>query len=155
MAKATNYKPDGYHTITPYLIFDNAAKAIDLYKKAFDARELFRMDAPGGKIGHAELKIGDSPFMLADENHEMGAKAPKTIGGSAVTLMLYVDNVDNWVKNAVAAGMKLNRPVKDQFYGDRSGAVEDEFGYTWYIATHIEDVTPEEMEARAKKAYGG
>jgi PhnB protein len=144
--------PDGYHTATPYLIVKDAARAIEFYKKAFGATELMRMAQPGGKIGHAEIKIGDSPIMLADEFPEMGARSPQSIGGSPVSILLYVENVDAMISQAVAAGAKVQRPVKDQFYGDRSGGVEDPFGHVWYIATHTEDVSPDEMRKRAAAA---
>lgn len=141
--------PDGYHSVTPYLIISGATEAIAFYQKAFGATELMRIDAPGGKIGHAEIKIGDSPIMLADEFPEMGYKSPQTLGGSPVSIMIYVDDVDMVFKQAIAAGGKEQRPVKDQFYGDRSGTLEDPFGHVWHVATHKEDVTPEEMERRA------
>ena len=144
--------PDGYHSVTPYLIITGAAEAIDYYKKAFGATELLRMPAPDGKIGHAEIKIGDSPIMLADEFPEMGYKSPQTLGGSPVSIMIYVADVDTVFDQAVAAGGKVQRPVKDQFYGDRSGTLEDPFGHVWHIATHKEDVSVEEMERRAKSA---
>ena len=144
--------PDGYHSVTPYLIISGAAEAIDYYKKAFGATELLRMPAPGGKVGHAEIKIGDSPIMLADEFPEMGYKSPKTLGGSPVSLMIYVADVDTVFDQAIAAGGKVQRPVKDQFYGDRSGTLEDPFGHVWHVATHKEDVSAEEMERRAKAA---
>jgi PhnB protein len=144
--------PDGYHSVTPYLIISGAAEAIDYYKKAFGATELFRMPAPDGKVGHAEIKIGDSPIMLADEFPEMGYKSPKTLGGSPVSLMIYVADVDTVFDQAIAAGGKVQRPVKDQFYGDRSGTLEDPFGHVWHVATHKEDVSAEEMERRAKAA---
>lgn len=138
--------PDGYHAITPYLIIDGAAQAIDFYKKAFGANELFRMPDPAGKrIGHAELKIGDSPIMLADDNPAMGYRNPKAIGGTPVSLLLYVDDVDDVIPRAVSLGAKVVQPIKDQFYGDRSGTIHDPFGHVWTIATHIKDVTPEEM----------
>lgn len=143
--------PDGYHTITPYLAIKGASDAIAFYKKALGAEELFRMPGPDGKIMHAELQIGDSRLMLADEFPEMGCRSPQTIGGSPIFLHLYVDDVDQRVERAVQAGAKLVRPVQDQFYGDRSGGVEDPFGYTWYIATHVEDLTPEEIEKRKLK----
>jgi len=142
--------PEGYHSVTPYLIIKGASEAIDFYKKAFGATELFRMPAPEGKIGHAEIKIGDSPIMLADEFPEMGYKSPQTLGGSPVSLMIYVADVDTVFKQAIAAGGKEQRPVKDQFYGDRSGTLEDPFGHVWHVATHKEDVSPEEMERRMK-----
>jgi len=143
--------PQGYHSVTPYLIFDDAAKAIEFYKKALGAAELMRFPAPGGRIGHAEIKIGDSPVMLADENAEMSARSPRTIGGSPVSLMLYVEDVDARVAQAVAAGAKLTRPLANQFYGDRTGGIEDPFGYHWYLATHVEDVSTDELKRRAKE----
>jgi PhnB protein len=144
--------PDGYHTVTPYLIVNDAAAAIEFYKKAFGATELMRMPKPDGKIGHAEIRIGDSPVMLADETPEMGARSPRTIGGSPVSIFLYVDDVDTTFAKAVNAGAKVERPVADQFYGDRTGGVQDPFGHVWYIATHVEDVSPEEMKKRAAAA---
>jgi PhnB protein len=144
--------PDGYHTATPYLIVNGAAQAIEFYKKAFGATELMRMAQPGGKIGHAEIKIGDSPIMLADEAPDVGARSPQSIGGSPVSIMLYVEDVDTIFSQAVAAGAKVKRPVADQFYGDRTGGIEDPFGHLWYIATHKEDVSPEEMRKRAAAA---
>lgn len=145
MAKAI---PDGYHSVTPYLIVKGAARALEFYKKAFNAQELYRMDAPGGTIGHAEIQIGDSRIMLSDEFPEMGARSPETLGGSPIGLCIYVENVDALFKQAVAAGGKEERPVKDQFYGDRSGTLRDPFGHQWTIATHKEDVSPEEMARR-------
>src|SRR5260370_171480 len=142
--------PDGYHTVTPYLIVRNAAGALDFYKKAFGATELFRMAQPGGKVGHAEMQIGDSRIMMADEHPEMGARSPQTLGGSGIHILLYVKDVDARFNQAVAAGAKVLRPLKDQFYGDRSGTVEDPFGHNWTIATHTEDVPPEEMHKRAE-----
>jgi len=140
--------PDGYHSVTPYLIVDGAAEAIEFYKKAFGATEVMRMPAPGGRIGHAEIKIGDSHVMLADENAEMGARSPKAVGGTPLSLLVYVDDVDATVKRAVTAGARLDRPVENKFYGDRMGGIEDPFGHQWYVGTHIEDVTPEEMKKR-------
>lgn len=140
--------PEGYHSVTPYLIVDGAAAAIEFYKKVFGAVEVMRMPAPGNRIGHAEIRIGDSHVMLADENAEMNARSPKTVGGSPLSLLVYVENVDDTVKRAVAAGARLDRPVEDKFYGDRMGAIEDPFGHQWYVGTHIEDVTPEEMKKR-------
>lgn len=142
--------PDGYHSVTPYLIISGATEAIEYYKKAFGATELMRIDAPGGKIGHAEIRIGDSPIMLADEFPEMGYKSPKTLGGSPASIMIYVEDVDTVFNQAVAAGAKEQRPVKDQFYGDRLGTLEDPFGHVWHVSTHKEDVSLEEMEKRAK-----
>ena len=142
--------PDGYHTATPYLIIKGAAAGIEFYKRAFGATELFRMDAPGGKIGHAEIKIGDSPIMLADEHPNMGYRGPQTLGGTPVSIMLYVEAVDTMFDRAIAAGAKVRQAVKDQFYGDRSGTLEDPFGHVWTIATHKEDLTPEEIGKRAE-----
>ena len=148
--------PDGYHTVTPYLIVRGAAEAIDFYKAAFGATELFRMADPAtGKVGHAEIRIGDSHVMLADEHPEMGARSPQSFGGSPVSLMLYVEDVDATVGRAVEAGAKLTRPVADQFYGDRTGGVTDPFGHAWYVATHVEDVPYEELQKRAAAAHGG
>jgi PhnB protein len=140
--------PENYHTITPYLVVDGAAKAIDFYKKAFGATELMRMPAPEDKIGHAELKIGDSVVMLSDAIKEMGHKSPKTLGGTPITLLIYVNDVDATVAGALQAGAETLRPVEDQFWGDRMGGVTDPFGHQWFVATHIEDVSPEEMERR-------
>ena len=146
--------PEGYHSITPYLIINEAAKAIDWYKNAFGAQQVLRMEDPStGRIGHAELKIGDSYIMLADEHPDMGYRSPKTLGGAGISLLLYVKDVDNVVKRAVDAGAKLERPVQYQFYGDRMGTIHDPFGHVWSIATHIEDVSPEEMLERSKKAF--
>jgi PhnB protein len=151
MSKAKSI-PEGYHTATPYLIIKDAAKAIEFYRKAFGATELMRMAQPDGRIGHAEIKIGDSPIMLADEFPEMGFRSPQSLGGSPVSLYLYVDDVDALAKQAEAAGAKVVRPVKDQFYGDRSGSFEDPFGHQWHLATHVEDVAPEEIHKRAAAA---
>lgn len=146
--------PEGYHTATPYLIITNAAKAVEFYKEAFGATELSRLATPDGKVGHAELKIGDSRIMLTDEWPEWDARSPQTIGGSPVVIMLYVEDVDAVVSRAVAAGAKLDQPVVDQFYGDRSGSITDPFGHRWTIATHMEDVSPEEMRRRATALFG-
>lgn len=148
--------PEGYHSVTPYLIIDGAADAIEFYKKAFGATELFRMPAPGGKIGHAEIKIGDSPIMLSDEHPEMGATSPTTLGGTPISIMIYVDDVDTIFRKAIAAGGTEQKPVQDQFYGDRSGCLKDPFGHVWLVSTHKEDVTPEEIEKRlAAGGHGG
>ena len=144
--------PEGYHTATPYLIVKDAARAIEFYKKAFGATELMRMPGPGGKIGHAEIKIGDSPIMLADEVPGMGFRSPESLGGSPISILLYVEDVDVVFSEALAAGAKVQRPVADQFYGDRTGGVTDPFGHVWYIATHKEDISPEEMKKRAAAA---
>jgi PhnB protein len=141
--------PEGYHSITPYLIVKGAAKAIDFYKAAFGATELFRMAQPDGRVGHAEIRIGDSVVMLADEHPDMGARSPQTIGGTPLSLLLYVPDVDAVVARAVAAGAQLTRPVADQFYGDRSGILTDPFGHSWFVSTHVEDVPPDELERRA------
>lgn len=148
MAGKVKYIPDGYNTATPYLIVKGAEKAIDFYKKAFGANEIMRM-GHDGKIHHAEIRIGDSLIMLADEFPEMGALSPETLGGSPITMMLYFENVDQMFKQAVDAGATVERPLADQFYGDRTGGIKDPFGHKWYLATHIEDVSPEELEKRA------
>lgn len=151
----TNYIPAGYHTATPYLIVNGAARAIEFYKRAFDATEAVRMDEPGGKVGHAEIKIGDSVIMLADEHPEINARGPQSIGGTPVSLLLYVPDCDAVVAKAVSLGAKVLKPVQDQFYGDRSGTFADPFGHQWTIATHKEDVSPEEMQKRIAALYGG
>jgi PhnB protein len=140
--------PEGYGAVTPYLIVQGAANAIDYYKKVFGATERMRMPGPDGKIGHAEIQIGGSYIMLADENPEMGARSPKTVGGSPVSLLVYVENVDRTVEKAVAEGAKVKSKVENKFYGDRMGGIEDPFGHQWYVATHVEDVSPEEMQRR-------
>ena len=146
--------PDGYSRVTPYLVVDGAAEAIEFYKSVFGATERMRMDAPGGKIGHAELMFGDACLMLSDEWPEMGYRGPRALGGSPVTISLYVEDVDATVAAAVDAGAKLIQPVKDQFYGDRTGNVEDPFGHRWHLATHVEDVAPEEMQRRMAAQHG-
>ncbi len=149
--------PDGYHAVTPYLYVKGAAQAIEFYRKAFGAEELMRYAMPGGKIGHAEIRIGDSTLMLADEHPEMDVKGPQTRGGTTVSFAVYVPDVDQRIAQAVAAGAKITRPVKNQFYGDRSGTLTDPFGHTWTISTHVEDVSPEEMQRReaAARKEGG
>jgi PhnB protein len=146
--------PDGYHSVTPYLIIKGAADAIEYYKKAFGATELFRMEHEG-KVGHAEIKIGDSPIMLADEHPEQGHVGPKTLGGSPVGIMIYVDDVDTIFNRAIESGGVQVKPLQDQFYGDRSGTLTDPFGHVWTIATHKEDVTPEEMDKRMAAGHTG
>jgi len=149
--------PEGYHTATPYLIMNDGAKAIDFYKRAFGATELMRMVAPNGQIAHAEVKIGDSPVMLADETDDMksGAqRSPRSLGACSAGLMVYVEDVDARFKQALAAGGRELRPLQDQFYGDRSGTLVDPFGHVWTLASHIEDVSPDEIEARARKLAG-
>ncbi len=140
--------PDGYHSVTPYLITKGAAAAIDFYTVAFGAVEIMRLDMPGGKIGHAELQIGDSRVMLADECPEMDALAPQSPGSAGVSFCLYVEDADAVVARAVEAGATVRRELKDQFYGDRSAVLEDPFGHVWTVATHIEDVSPEEIDRR-------
>jgi PhnB protein len=156
MSIMTNVKPipDGYHAITPYLIIDGAARAIEFYKAAFGATELLRFHGPDGKLGHAELRIGDSVVMLADEVPDRGIVAPGRIGGSPVSLMLYVEGVDAVVDRAVTHGATIKRPVADQFYGDRTGTIEDPFGHQWHIATHTEDLSFEEVKRRAAAQAG-
>jgi PhnB protein len=147
------YIPKDYNTVTPYLVIQGAAQAIEYYKKVFGATETVRMPGPDGKIGHAELKIGNSIIMLADENPSMGQghTSAATIGASPVSLYVYLPNVDDVVKRAAAEGAKILRPVQDQFYGDRNGFIQDPFGHLWGIATHVEDVSPKDMEERMKK----
>ena len=142
--------PDGYHTITPYLIVRGAAKAIEFYKQAFGARELFRIEQPDGRLGHTELKFGDSVVMLADEFPENLIQGPESLGGTAVTLLIYDADVDANFERAVAMGGKVLRALADQFYGDRTGTLRDPFGHIWTVATHKEDVSPEEMKKRAE-----
>ncbi len=147
-----HYIPKGYNTATPYLVVKGAAQAIDFYKKIFGATEVMRIPGPDGRIGHAELKIGDSHIMLADEFPEMGHQGPLTLGNSPVSILLYVEDVDTTVERAVDDGAKILKPVADQFYGDRMGFIRDPFGHLWGVATHKEDVSPQEMEERARKA---
>jgi PhnB protein len=147
--------PDGYEGITPYLICKNAEAAIEFYKKAFGAVELFRVGEPGRKVGHAEMKIGNVIFMLADEFPDIGAISPQTLGGTPVTFYVYVEDVDGFTEKAIGEGLKVLKPVADQFYGDRSGHFEDPFGHKWGFATHVEDLTPEQLNERAKAAHGG
>jgi PhnB protein len=150
MAAQVKKIPAGYHSATPYLVVSDAARAIDFYKRAFGASELARMGTPEGKIGHAELKIGDSIIMLSDEL--MGNRSPQTLGGSPVSIFLYVEDVDSVFNQAVNAGAKSDASPTDMFWGDRFGRLTDPFGHIWAIATHIEDVAPEEMKKRAKAA---
>jgi len=147
--------PAGYHAVTPYLSIRGAAEAIAFYKKAFGAKELMRMPGPEGKIGHAEIQIGDSRVMLADEYPEMNFTGPASYGGTSVHLHVYLPNVDAQVAKALKASAKLVRPVKDQFYGDRLGTIEDPFGHVWHLATHVEDLSKAEMKKRAAKAAAG
>ncbi len=145
--------PDGYHSITPYLMTKGAAEAIEFYKRAFGAAELFKMDMPGGRIGHAEIRIGDSRIMLADDcGEESPFRSPQS-GGSPIGLHVYVENVDAVFAQAIDAGAKAIRPVQDQFYGDRTGTLEDPFGHIWFIATHKEDLSPNEIKQRAEVMF--
>lgn len=146
--------PDGYEGITPYLICKNAEAAIEFYKRAFGAEELFRVGGPG-MVGHCEMKIGKAIFMLADEFPDMGAVSPQTVGGTPVSLYVYLEDVDTFTEKAIGEGLKVLKPVSDQFYGDRSGHFEDPFGHHWGFATHKEDLTPEQLNERAKAAHGG
>ena len=147
--------PDGYPQVIPYLTIDGAAQAIEFYGKVFGARERMRMPSPDGKIGHAELEIGDALIMLSDEHPEMGARGPKSIGGSPVTIAVYVEDVDAVFQRAIENGASSTRDVEDQFYGDRSGQFTDPFGHKWNVATHVEDVPPDEMAKRMEKVMAG
>ena len=147
--------PDGYPQVTPYLFVDGAQAAIDFYSSVFGATERMRMPGPDGKIGHAELQLGDSLLMVADEFPDMGGRSPRTVGGSPVIVSVYVEDVDSVFERAVQAGATVVRPVETQFYGDRAGQFEDPFGHQWSVATHVEDVPPDEMERRVAQAMGG
>jgi len=142
--------PDGYHSVTPYMTLADAAAAIEFYKKAFGATELYRIPGPDGRIGHAEIQIGDCRMMLSDEFPEMGVTSPKTLGGTTASFLIYVPDVDTQFKRALAAGGKEIRPLQDQFYGDRSGTLTDPFGHKWTLATHVEDVPEDEMQRRSE-----
>jgi PhnB protein len=147
--------PRGYHAVTPYLCVDGAAGAIEFYKKAFGAKERMRMEMPGGKIGHAEISIGDSILMMADEHPELEFLSPKTRGGTPVTLHVYVRKVDDAFARAVAAGATVKQPLKDQFYGDRSGTLQDPFGHIWHLSQHVEDLSMKEIRKRGEQAAKG
>ena len=147
--------PDGYPRVTPYLHVDGASKAIEFYRTVFGAKERMRMAGPDGRIGHAELEIGNSMIMVADEHPDMNIRGPKSVGGTPVTVLVYVEDVDRAFERALKAGAKELRPVENQFYGDRSGQFEDPFGHHWNVATHVEDVPPDEMAKRAAKTMGG
>jgi PhnB protein len=151
-SKKLHFIPKGYHAVTPYLACAGAAQAIAFYKKAFGAAELMRMPGPGGKVGHAEVKISDARIMLADEHPDIDFLGPQARGGTPVHIHVYVKNVDATMKRAVAAGATLLRPVEDKFYGDRTGTVQDPFGHVWHLSTHIEDLSAAELRRRAKKA---
>jgi PhnB protein len=144
--------PEDYPRVTPYLIVDGAADAIDFYKSVLGANERVRMAGPDGKVGHAEIEIGDSVIMLADEHPEMDALGPKSVGGTPVSLHVYVEDADSVFERAIEAGAQARQPMEDKFYGDRSGSFEDPFGHGWHVATHVEDVPPEEMSKRAEEA---
>jgi PhnB protein len=154
MSNSVKPIPEGYHSITPYLIIKGASEAIEFYKKAFGAEETVRMASPDGKIGHAEIKIGDSNIMLADEFPEMGYSSAQTLGGSPVSLLIYLEDVDTAFQRAIDAGATVVRPLANQFYGDRMGSVSDGFGYQWMLSTHIEEVAPEEMKKRMEALHG-
>jgi PhnB protein len=145
--------PDGHRTVAPYLAIKNAASALEFYKQAFGAIETYKLIIPDGRVGHAEIRLGDSLIMLADEFPEFGGKAPASLGGSPVSIHLYVEDVDAFVKKAVAAGARELKPVADQFYGDRSGQLQDPFGHLWWVATHKEDVAPEELQKRVRALF--
>ena len=147
--------PAGHHTVAPYLAIKDGAKALEFYKRAFGATESYKLLLPDGRLGHAEIRLGDSLIMLSDEFPEYGGKAPPTLGGSPVSIHLYVEDVDAFFKRALAAGAKERKPVTDQFYGDRSGQLEDPFGHLWWVATHKEDISPEEMQKRVRAMFAG
>jgi PhnB protein len=152
MPGKVNAIPTGYHSLTPYLVVNDGSKAIEFYKQAFGAKEINRMAGPGGKIGHAEVKIGDSIMMLSDEMPGSGNRSPQSLGGSPVSIFMYVENIDSAFDQAVKAGAKADMPPQDMFWGDRFGKLTDPFGHQWALATHVEDVAPQEMEKRAKAA---
>ena len=154
MSNKVNPIPEAYRGATPYLSVKDATRAIEFYKRAFGAREVMQMRQPDGRVGHAELRIGDAPIMLADEFPEINFRSPQSLGGTPVNILIYVNDVDALVDQATAAGAKLLRPVEDQFYGGRVGVIEDPFGHSWSFATHIEDVSPEEMQKRAVAKHG-
>jgi PhnB protein len=153
MSNKTKPVPEGYHTATPYLVVRDAGRAIDFYANAFGATEVYRMPAVGGRIPHAELKIGDSRIMLSDEFPERGSSSPQTLGGTAASVLLYVEDADAAFKQALAAGARELSPLQDMFWGDRFGKLADPFGHEWGIATHVEDVAPEEMAKRMAAAF--
>ena len=157
-AKKVKAIPDGYHSVTPYLCIKGAKQALDFYRKAFGAEALYKLEVPDGRIGHAEIQIGNSRIMLSDEMPEMPdalTRSPSKLGGSTIGLAIYVEDVDARFQQAVQAGAKVRRPVTNQFYGDRSGTVEDPFGHFWTISTHVEDVSPDEIMQRAAGMAGG
>lgn len=147
----TNPIPEGYHSITPYLYVHDGLAAMEFYRKAFNAVEMLRMEGPPGTLAHGEMKIGNSHFMLSNESPDRGFRSPQNLGGTSGSLMIYVDDVDAVFKQALDAGATELQEVKDQFYGDRSGMITDPFGHQWTLATHMEDVPPDEMDRRAKE----
>jgi PhnB protein len=147
--------PDGYHSVTPYLVVDDAARAIEFYRSVFGATEITRFTQPDGRIGHAELRIGDSVVMLADAAPDIGARSPRSIGGTPVTISVYVEDADAVVQRALDGGAQLVRPVENQFYGDRAGGIVDPFGHSWHVATHVEDVPEDELRRRAAEQHLG
>ena len=153
MSQQVKAIPDGYHTMTPGLTVRDAARAIEFYQKAFNAQQLFRMDGPDGKIMHAELKIGNSIFMLGEENPQTGCHSPASLKGTPTALYLYVENADAAFNQAVSAGAKVEMPVADMFWGDRGGNVSDPSGHRWWVATHKEDLTPDQIKQRAQKFF--
>ena len=152
---SVSHIPAGYHTVTPYLVVNGGAKALEFYRRAFGATETTKLMMPDGRLGHAEIRLGDSVIMLSDEFPEFGGKAPPTLGGTPVCIHLYVEDVDAFFKRALAAGAKERKPIVDQFYGDRSGQLEDPFGHLWWVATHKEDVAPEELQKRVQALFAG
>ncbi len=152
--KKVNPIPEGYSSVTPYLVIKGAARAMEFYKKALGAKELFRMEGPDGAVNHAEMRIGNSNIMLGDEYPDMGYRSPEALKGTPVSFMVYVEDVDAAAATAIEAGMKVVRPVADQFYGDRNGIFTDPFGHVWTLGSHVEDVSPEEMKKRAAALYG-
>lgn len=150
MSQTPQPVPAGYHTVTPYLIVAGAASAIDFYQRAFGATEVMRLPGPDGRIGHAEIRIGDSPIMMADECPQLNHRSPLALGGAGISILLYVPNVDTMVEQAVSAGATVLRPLQNQFYGDRSATLKDPFGHLWTIATHVEDVPPDELTRRVQ-----
>lgn len=154
MTDSVSFQPAGYHTATPYLRMKRAVQAIEFYQRAFGAVEIMRLPMPDGRLGHAEMRIGDSVVMLSDEYPEMGIVGPETLGNTTMSLMIYVPDVDAQVRQAVSAGATLTMPAADQFWGDRMGKVKDPFGHEWSIATHLEDLSPEEMSRRFQETMG-
>jgi PhnB protein len=152
MAKHVKPSPEGYHSVTPYLSIKDAARALEFYKQAFSAKEVMRMNGPDGRVSHAEIKIGDSIIMIAEENPQNELRSPQTLNGSTVSIFLYLDDVDPIFNKALSAGAKQIMPLADQFWGDRYGRLTDPFGHSWSLAQHIEDVSPEEMGKRAQEA---